>query len=102
LNRWLNAFCQAPDGVALALNFELEIDKRVDDVREWAQEVTGPDWKWVVKILSGNDTLATGAHQAGPYIPKEIIFDFSIYRTIEFSESAKDVFGAHRLTRGIK
>jgi len=30
---------------------------------------------WFVKRLSGNDTLATKAHQAGPYIPKEFLFE---------------------------
>lgn len=27
------------------------------------------------KRLAANDTLATGAHQAGPYVPKQILFD---------------------------
>ena len=28
-----------------------------------------------MKRLAGNDTLLTGAHQAGPYVPKKIVFD---------------------------
>ena len=33
-----------------------------------------PDRIWYAKRLSGNDTLATGAHQAGPYLPKRLAF----------------------------
>jgi hypothetical protein len=29
---------------------------------------------WMAKRLSGNDTLANGSHQAGPYVPKDFIF----------------------------
>jgi len=29
---------------------------------------------WYVKRLAANDTLATESHQAGPYVPKEILF----------------------------
>jgi len=43
-----------------------------NDVREWMQDVSGPGWTWFVKRLSGNDTLANGSHQAGPYVPKPI------------------------------
>lgn len=42
---------------------------------DWLNSVTAPGWRWYVKILSGNDTLLTKAHQAGPYVPKSIIFD---------------------------
>jgi hypothetical protein len=38
------------------------------------------DWYWVIKRLAGNDTLATAAHQAGPYLPKSVIF--SLFPTI--------------------
>lgn len=40
----------------------------------WMEQVTGPEWVWYVKYLSGNDTLANGTHQAGPYVPKDLIF----------------------------
>jgi hypothetical protein len=30
---------------------------------------------WYIKRLSGNDTLANGSHQAGPYIPKSFLFN---------------------------
>ena len=44
------------------------------DVSDWIDEVTGPDFVWYVKRLSGNDTRANGSHQAGPYIPKDFLF----------------------------
>ena len=37
-------------------------------------DVSGSEWRWFVKYLSGNDTLLTEAHQAGPYVPKSISF----------------------------
>ncbi len=30
---------------------------------------------WYAKRLAANDTLASGGHQAGPYIPKEFLFE---------------------------
>eukprot|EP00456_Euglypha_rotunda_P036162 TRINITY_DN277_c0_g2_i2.p2 TRINITY_DN277_c0_g2~~TRINITY_DN277_c0_g2_i2.p2 ORF type:complete len:410 (+),score=67.87 TRINITY_DN277_c0_g2_i2:90-1319(+) len=45
------------------------------DLTDWMDENTGPHIVWYVKRLSGNDTLANGSHQAGPYIPKEFLFD---------------------------
>lgn len=44
-------------------------------VSEWMDETFGPSIVWFVKRLSGNDTLANESHQAGPYIPKEFLFD---------------------------
>ncbi len=43
-------------------------------VTAWLESVSGNDWIWYAKTLAGNDTLATGAHQAGPYIPKLAAF----------------------------
>ena len=43
----------------------------VADLTDWLEQFSGPEFIWFVKRLSGNDTLATQAHQAGPYIPKE-------------------------------
>lgn len=40
-------------------------------VSDWMDDRTGPEYVWYVKRLSGNDTLANGSHQAGPYIPRE-------------------------------
>lgn len=44
------------------------------DLTDWMNEHTGPPFIWYVKRLSGNDTLANGSHQAGPYIPKSFLF----------------------------
>lgn len=50
---------------------------------DWLSEYSGQGWSWFAKRLSGNDTLANGTHQYGPYIPKEFLFDVlpSIHRT---------------------
>lgn len=45
------------------------------DLTDWMNENSGPHIRWYVKRLSANDTYATNAHQAGPYIPKKILFD---------------------------
>lgn len=37
-------------------------------------EFTGLGKVWYIKRLSGNDTLANGSHQAGPYVPKDVLF----------------------------
>jgi len=47
----------------------------IADLADWMEENSGPSVVWFVKRLSANDTLATGNHQAGPYIPKEFLFD---------------------------
>ena len=44
------------------------------DLEDWLEEHSGPDFTWFAKRLSGNDTLANGSHQAGPYIPKDVLF----------------------------
>lgn len=44
------------------------------DVLDWMAEVSGAGWFLYVKRLSGNDTLANGAHQAGPYVPRRHAF----------------------------
>lgn len=33
-----------------------------------------PEWFCFIKRLAANDTLATGSHQAGPYLPKNVAF----------------------------
>lgn len=43
-------------------------------IADWLSEVSGDGWKWYIKYLSGNDTLANGTHQAGPYLPKSVVF----------------------------
>lgn len=44
------------------------------DVTDWMEQFGVPGHVWYAKRLSANDTLATQAHQAGPYIPKEFLF----------------------------
>jgi hypothetical protein len=44
------------------------------DVTDWMSEVAQSESIWYIKRLSGNDTLANGTHQAGPYVPKELLF----------------------------
>ncbi len=44
------------------------------DIIEWLEEFAATEFIWYVKRLSGNDTLANGSHQAGPYIPKDFLF----------------------------
>lgn len=54
------------------------------ELSQWLDDHAGPDFIWYLKRLSGNDTLATGSHQAGPYIPKEFLFQiFPAINTIE-------------------
>lgn len=45
------------------------------DLTDWLDEQTAPDALWYLKRLSGNDTLANGSHQAGPYVPKPVLFE---------------------------
>lgn len=45
------------------------------DTTDWMNENTGPSIVWYVKRLSGNDTQANGTHQAGPYVPKEVLLN---------------------------
>jgi hypothetical protein len=45
------------------------------DLIEWLDEHGTGDFVWYIKRLSGNDTLANGSHQAGPYIPREFLFE---------------------------
>lgn len=44
------------------------------DLSDWFRERFNRDYVWFVKRLSGNDTLANGAHQGGPYILKSLLF----------------------------
>ena len=44
------------------------------DLTNWLDEFFAPGFVWYAKRLSGNDTLANGSHQAGPYIPKPFLF----------------------------
>lgn len=43
------------------------------DLADWLDE-HAEGYFWYVKRLSGNDTLANGSHQAGPYVPRGVFF----------------------------
>jgi hypothetical protein len=45
------------------------------DISDWVTDLAQSKGIWYIKRLSGNDTLANGTHQAGPYIPKGFLFD---------------------------
>lgn len=45
----------------------------VSDFTDWLGVFCAPGVALFVKRLSGNDTLANGTHQAGPYIPKDFL-----------------------------
>lgn len=40
----------------------------------WLDDHGSSDWHWYIKRLAANDTLATRSHQAGPYVPKHLVF----------------------------
>ncbi|MAN66487.1 type II restriction endonuclease [uncultured Hyphomonas sp.] len=42
------------------------------EIEDWIDEVSGANFAWYIKRLSGNDTQLTGGHQAGPYVPKSL------------------------------
>lgn len=44
------------------------------NVSDWMERFSPPAFVWYVKRLSGNDTLANGTHQAGPYLPSALVF----------------------------
>ena len=47
----------------------------MSNIESWVEDHLDGEWYCYIKRLSGNDTQLTGGHQAGPYIPKNIIFD---------------------------
>lgn len=44
------------------------------DLSDWLDDQSQVEAIWFAKRLSANDTLANQTHQAGPYIPKNILF----------------------------
>ena len=44
------------------------------DLTEWIERCSQHSSVWYIKRFSGNDTLANGANQSGPYIPKAVLF----------------------------
>jgi hypothetical protein len=56
----------------------------IADLADWIDEYDRPGFIWYVKRLAANDTLATHANQAGPYVPKAFMFEiFPSLNTIE-------------------
>ena len=47
----------------------------IQELRDWLAEQDKPGVLWGLKRLSANDTQANGSHQAGPYIPRQFLFD---------------------------
>lgn len=45
------------------------------DLTDWMGFYGCPGTIWYAKRLSANDTLANGTNQAGPYIPKDLLFE---------------------------
>ena len=45
------------------------------DLGDWINQFSDANSSWYIKRLAANDTLASGAHQAGPYFPKKVIFE---------------------------
>jgi hypothetical protein len=47
----------------------------IADLGDWLNSWQIRGSIWYLKRLAANDTLANEAHQAGPYIPKEVLFE---------------------------
>jgi hypothetical protein len=78
------------------------------DFTDWLNDFSRADAVWYAKRLSANDTLATGAHQAGPYIPRQFLFDMfpSLNRPGDENPDIRfdlyiDSHADHRLIRAI-
>jgi hypothetical protein len=56
-------------------DYDLPEENAEEELQRWLDDCSGKDWHWYAKFLSGNDTLLTGGHQAGPYVPKQVIFE---------------------------
>ena len=78
------------------------------DLNDWLNKHSNSNSIWYAKRLSGNDTLANGSHQAGPYIPKD--FMFGVFPTINRPEDRNpyvwfklyvDSHADHRCVRAI-
>ena len=55
------------------------------NLRRWMTRFAQPDRVWYAKRLSGNDTLANGSHQAGPYVSRDFLF--SLFPSLNRPES---------------
>jgi hypothetical protein len=47
----------------------------IADLTDWLAEFSKEGTVWYLKRLAANDTLATNANQAGPYVPKDLLFE---------------------------
>lgn len=61
---------------------------------EWIQQCQELGGYWYVKRLSGNDTQATGSHQAGPYVPNYIAFQIFGELNVPDQENPRITFQA--------
>jgi len=60
----------APENSSSLAAFVGQIEeRRAAECEVWMHYVSGAEWIWYVKRLAGNDTLLTGGHQGGPYMP---------------------------------
>lgn len=64
----------------------------VADLTDWIDNFGQPGNVWYAKRLAANDTLASGAHQAGPYIPKEFLFTLFPNINVPLAENPRAVF----------
>lgn len=55
----------------------------LNELSYWLNEQRRMDRVWYVKRLSANDTLASGSHQAGPYMPKKLLMD--LFPSLQYS-----------------
>lgn len=63
----------------------------IADLADWMVEYSRGGRVWYLKRLAANDTLATNAHQAGPYVPKDLLFE--VFPTLnDQSRQNPDVF----------
>ena len=61
------------------------------DLIDWLNRPAYLGASWYVKRLSANDTQANGSHQAGPYIPKAVVFQIfpSINRPLDHNPDSE-------------
>lgn len=57
----------------------------ISDFNDWIGDFGRPGFIWYAKRLAANDTLATHAHQAGPYVPKGLLF--KVFPTLNHPEA---------------
>ena len=53
----------------------------VEALDQWLESFSQSDAIWYLKRLSGNETQASGSHQADPYFSKRLLFD--LFRPLE-------------------